>query len=713
MSDGQGLERRERILFALAVACASALMVAIALPLFLGQIHLDSDLLNFHLPVRFFYQRALREGSEFLWFPYEFAGFYLHGEGQAGLYHPLNLLAYRWLPFFVAFDLEIVRSYGFALLGAFLFFRRYALPRSAALLGGILFAFSGFQVLHYMHTNLVAATAHLPWLLLALDVLVRGGSPTWMALAGPIYALCTASQLLLGHPQAIWMSSFVEVLYCLLLWRGGAPAQAFIRPAIARLLGVLAAAVQILPTLDALRHSTRANPSLEFLTDLAIYPHDRLQLLQPYLLTHRVVEESTHELGLYLGAFGAIALAWLAVARSAAGPCRLLGRGALVLAWLGTLLALGSRGGLHWLLIELPLVGLFRVPGRYLWLIQIASAVAAALVFADLVREGPRRPTRARLVVAIGLPVLSVGLAWLVHASEPEATQGPWSAVVGVALVGTTALLVLLATRGGVPALAALLLLACADLGAYGFTFVQQRQPRPHTLAELQSRLRVSVPDGAPRHRLLDGPMASTILGVRYVFGYVAMWPDRELPIFHVDTPLLDLDADELAVWRAGMRVASVAHRVSGPPLPRVRLLTSARVSEDASADIAAIDVATTALVSRPVDLDAGKPGQAAILTESAGELGIATWAMGRQLLVVSEAFHNGWRAWIDGEPGSLLRVYGDFMGVVVTPGKHHVRLHFEPASFTWGARVSALSLLAIGVWLAASLAWGRVRAAD
>src|SRR5262245_4048474 len=269
----------ERTLRRVAWACAGALLALLALPLLRGEIYLDSDLQHLYLPVRFYYQRALQSGGQLLWYPYEFTGFYLHGEGQAGLYHPLNMLLYRWLPFTLAFDLEILRSYVLALLGAFLLLRRLELPASAAVLGGILFAFSGFQLLHYMHPNVVAAIAHLPWLLWLLDVIARGRPSLATALAAPAYALVTASQLLLGHPQALWMSLWIELAFALWLLRNGAARGTWWRAGAAKGLGVLAAAIQLLPTWDALQSSTRAHVSQDFAASFSLEPLDLVQLV--------------------------------------------------------------------------------------------------------------------------------------------------------------------------------------------------------------------------------------------------------------------------------------------------------------------------------------------------------------------------------------------------------------------------------------------------
>jgi hypothetical protein len=686
----------ERVLVAVAGLCAAALLTALAWPLLRGEIYLDSDLQYFYVPVRDFYQRALREGTEYLWYPYEFAGFYLHGEGQATLTHPLNQLSYRWLPFTLAYGLELLRSYALALAGGYFFFRRYALPSGAALFGATFFAFSSFHVLHYMHPNVVAASAHLPWLLIALDVMARGATPRRRALAAPLYALVTASQLLLGHPQIVWLCLVVEGFYALALWRGGAGAGLLARAALAKGLGAAAAAIQLIPTWETLQNSLRLVSNADFAATFALHPLDLGQLLQPYLLSERVVEDSTTEFGLYAGAFGIVALVWLALARRLPAPRRALAHGALALAALGALLA---QGGLQPLLSALPVVGLFRAPCRYLLWIHLAVSVAVALVFAELCARGERKAGRAQRFALLGIPLASAALAagWLVLA--PGATQGIPPALAGVALLATAGVLTFGAARGVPGAAALLIVVACADLGVYGATYVAAREPRPARIDDVRAGLEV-LP-GSTRYRLTDGPKLEMMAGVRYLWGYVALWPAKRLPIFPGNLDGEQLGFEHERVWDAALRVSSVL-APQWAPLSRARLLAHAQVSDDLTRDLAVVDVETTALVEREVALDDARPGSAHIVRETPGELRITTRAPGRQLLVVSESFHQGWRAWVDGAPAELLRVYGDYMGVPVPAGNHEVRLHFEPQSYALGARVSTAALAAVVAWAAA-----------
>ena len=139
-----------------------------------------------------------------LWTPSIFAGMYLHGEGQIGLFHPFHQLLYRLLPLGTAFNLELIANYPAAFAGTFWFLRRLRFSHPAALFGSMLFAFSGFNLLHHHHINMVAVVAHMPWLLAAADALIVDESRRARTLAFAAIAVILASELLLGFPQAVW-----------------------------------------------------------------------------------------------------------------------------------------------------------------------------------------------------------------------------------------------------------------------------------------------------------------------------------------------------------------------------------------------------------------------------------------------------------------------------------------------------------------------------
>lgn len=121
-------------------------------------------------------------------------------------------------------------------------------------------------------------------------------------------------------------------------------------------------------------------------------------------------------------------------------------------------------------------------------------------------------------------------------------------------------------------------------------------------------------------------------------------------------------------------------------PMPRARLVTKAIVSLNPASDIDAIDdIRTCALTFRPIDLPGGQPGKVLVTDRTPGRILMTTEQECRQLLVVSESYHRGWRAYVDGVECPVERVYGDFMGCVIDGGAHQVEFRFAPSSLRMG----------------------------
>lgn len=73
--------------------------------------------------------------------------------------------------------------------------------------------------------------------------------------------------------------------------------------------------------------------------------------------------------------------------------------------------------------------------------------------------------------------------------------------------------------------------------------------------------------------------------------------------------------------------------------------------------------------------------------------------AVGRgtgDLVVVSEAYHPGWTARVDGRPSRVVRANHALLGVYVPPGEHQVALAFQPQSFRIGLYLTLSALLAL-----------------
>ncbi|MDP9366179.1 MAG: YfhO family protein [Chloroflexota bacterium] len=89
--------------------------------------------------------------------------------------------------------------------------------------------------------------------------------------------------------------------------------------------------------------------------------------------------------------------------------------------------------------------------------------------------------------------------------------------------------------------------------------------------------------------------------------------------------------------------------------------------------------------------------------------LTIDTEAAAPGLLVVSEAYSDGWRAFVDGESAPVLPTNHALRGVPIPAGEHRVELRYEPRSLQLGLWISAVASAAMLVAFAAA-GWARVR---
>ncbi|MBI4612671.1 MAG: hypothetical protein HY720_03585 [Planctomycetes bacterium] len=679
---------RDRWTFLLSLAAAAIVLGILAWPLFRGEVYWPNDLWEMHIPYRAFYAQCLERGDRFEWCPDLHCGFYLQGEGQAGMYHPFHLVLYRTLPLGIAFNLEMLAGYFLALAGAYPFLRRWEIGRGASAFGSFLFAFSGFNLLHLEHVNAVAVVAHMPWLLLAIDVALRSEHRRARGLAGAAISLLVGSELLLGYPQYVYFSGLAGIVYSVVLAVSLKRVRRLGTLVLYAALGILVGAAQLVPTWDAVKSSTRAAPDEEFLSFFSLHPVNVLQLVAPYFFAGRGFGGYTHEMGLHDGAATLALAAWLWSRRRELGPRRPLAAACLFLGLLSLLLAMGSYAGpLFQIWIRIPGLGLFRCPSRHIVLVHLSLGIAATLALDEIIR---RRNDSGRFAWPVAsLPVaafLVAGLALLPKFETHVASDG--AILAGPVLFAAAAGLVLGASKGSRIALLGLVLLGTADPAFYGLSHLWRQRPVAR-IEELLDREPAAPEDAKPR--VLSDRCPLAMAGFRVTGGYVGLPPESRLD------------------WEspAALRVAGVAWRYDrekrclvpvSDPLPRVRLVSEAARSETPGKGLDRIDVGRIATVEEPIALEGGPPGEARLLVGRPGEIVVRTNAPGRQLLVVAERAHPGWRAEVGGESRPVVRAYGEFLACEISSGEHEVTFIFDPPSLILGRRATwaGLALVAI-----------------
>jgi hypothetical protein len=209
-----------------------------------------SDTVDVVLPGHRLFGSQLRAGNVPDWNPLVSGGTAFADGTGVGFWSPLSLpflLLPAWLaPAYVTL-LEMLVAIG----GSFLFLRRLALSRPAAVLGGVLFASSGFMVTwaNWPHTEVAALLPALFW---TVERFVRRRT---VPAAVPI-AVVLAAMLAGGFPAVVGYALYAAAPYLLLrLW--GSRVLTVLRAAAvaggAALLGAGAVAVLLLPFLGQLR----------------------------------------------------------------------------------------------------------------------------------------------------------------------------------------------------------------------------------------------------------------------------------------------------------------------------------------------------------------------------------------------------------------------------------------------------------------------------
>lgn len=690
-----------------AVACLLPLVLFLifAAPVFQGMIYTEDDLIAQVLPLRAFYQEALQNGDNITWMPGLHFGFYVHGEGHVGMYHPAHWLTYRMLPLDGALNLELFSSYAFSVVGMLALLRRFGLSWAGAGLGASIYTFCGFMVTHYVHLPYATSAAHYPWLILCIDVLLRTASyrpAVWAALG-----LCalTTSQFLLGQPHLMWWAAIIEISFALYRWPESRRVGRYGLLAGAKVCALLMGAVQWIPSKEMVELSYRSEGSYAFATQHSLHPLNFLQFVSPYVFNRRMYSDISWD-AVYIGAVTIVLVVWLGRRIPRLGSMRSLAIASLVMAGIGLVLALGHFTPIYRLVYQLPLIGLFRAPGRHIVITHFSLAIAAAIAFWDLCRVASERSrcgldTRAFLLAPAVLSLL-VALVFTAGFLFPRTALGEFTLrevtslgnlFIGVGFMAAAGLLVGAAAGGHRLALIAVLVLAGLDISLYSFRHKDRMR-----LEDIYAQIELPPETEAYRvgtyYQPNFGINTPTMKGVRVEGGHIALIPARRLDYSEINA----LRVASVG-WRK-VRYGTWPEAAYQPdrgerweevpePMPHAWLVSEARPSENPADDISTIDPAVTALVDQPVALDGGLGGTVTTLENRPGYLRFGVAASGRQLLVISESHHPGWKAYLDGAPAEVLRANGDFFGAVVSESVREVLFIFDPDSLRYGKQIS------------------------
>ena len=197
------------------------------------------------------------------------------------------------------------------------------------------------------------------------------------------------------------------------------------------------------------------------------------------------------------------------------------------------------------------------------------------------------------------------------------------------------------------------------------------------------------------------------LLNVRYVLVDATIPPGRD--------DIVGLATGRREVFRTPLVV--VYERV--PPPPHAWIVHDVRAVEYGEAlsllTAGDVDPYQTALVEGPLpDVTpppAGAVEAARVTHHEPDAIRIVATAASPGLLVLSEIYEKGWRAYVDGERVALLPTHHALRGVPVPAGEHTVEMRYEPLGLRLGLPISALTAAAmVVIWSVAGMARLRAR---
>ncbi|MCX7840354.1 MAG: YfhO family protein, partial [Anaerolineae bacterium] len=152
--------------------------------------------------------------------------------------------------------------------------------------------------------------------------------------------------------------------------------------------------------------------------------------------------------------------------------------------------------------------------------------------------------------------------------------------------------------------------------------------------------------------------------------------------------------------------------------LPRAFVVTDVRIAPNHAAALemvraADFDPAQSVILEtddrRPMT-DAssvvGRPSSVSIVGYGPNEIWLNVDAPRAGVLVLSEVFYPGWRAWVNDRDVEVMRANYLFRAVAVPAGTSRVRLLYEPLAFQVGVGVFAVTVVVLCGWLVTRMQW-------
>ena len=389
---------------------------------------LQTDVVNYIVPMKQFLVRSLQEGVFPLWNPYLFTGYPFTYNTQAGAWYPLTALYYI-LPLTTAVDATVILQMILGAVFMYGYLRALKLKQLAAVVGTVVFIFNGLMIIWLEWQVVHAAIIWLPlqlWLVEKLRHKLQTNADKLHRLIlrySLVLGILFAIPWLGGHWNWTLYASMVLALY--LLWRivplvgepttAVAPKHLFLLFTITFGVGIGLSLIQVLPAFAYLAESHRGGISYDRALRESLFNRFVVAFIPNFfgdpIQRNFWGAENYAETTFYLGILPLFLAVMAIFLRRDRITLFFTGLGALGVLW-------ALRTPLYYLLYVLPVFnGLF--PSRAIYLTVVSTAVLSALSIDVLQTKADfsrRRLGIVLLVTTVVFVAISVAYFWYYRA---------------------------------------------------------------------------------------------------------------------------------------------------------------------------------------------------------------------------------------------------------------------------------------------------------
>lgn len=227
---------------------------------FLKKVFFLGDNLLVIAPHKEFLLNSLKNGILPLWNPNMWAGFPEYADSTLGLFNPFNLI-YLLFPNLNGITIATLVSYFLAFSGTYLFLKSEGLKKFPALIGAVVFAFSGSMINISLDIIRLNAICFLPWILLAIKKKNFFLTTVFLSL-----------NILAGQFQHFYMPQFFIVGYILFFSKKTELKKNLLLYILSFGFSIGITFFTLLPQINFIQHTTRDQAGLTYNTIWSLHP---------------------------------------------------------------------------------------------------------------------------------------------------------------------------------------------------------------------------------------------------------------------------------------------------------------------------------------------------------------------------------------------------------------------------------------------------------